>query len=206
MRPHVRALLAGFMLAFGFAAAVPQAASAASAYDINRQVDAALNALYANNPAAVTLSRTAKGILVFPSVTKAGFIFGGEFGVGALRENGQAVSYYSVAAASYGLQIGVQTFGYALFLMDNNSMSFLNSQGGWQLGVGPSVIIVDQVWHSLTSATQFRASMLWPDQQGLMAGAWGRGLRSRLARRTIECPVLAKLCLQTNIATSPAEA
>jgi len=172
MRFHVKAFLTGLVLAICFVLPLPRAATAASAYDINQQVDAALNALYASNPAAVALSRTARGILVFPSVAKAGFIFGGEFGVGALRENGQTVGFYSVAAASYGLQIGVQTFGYALFLMDNNSLSFLNSEGGWQLGVGPSVIIVDQgMARSLTTATELQGVYAFIfDQQGLMAG------------------------------------
>ena len=171
-RSHIRALLAGFFVTIFFGTTLPQAASAASAYDINRQVDAALAALYAGNPAAVELSRAAKGILVFPSVTKAGFIFGGEFGVGALREGGQTVGYYSVAAASYGLQIGIQNFGYALFLMDDNSLSFLNSQGGWQLGVGPSIVVMDQgMARSLTTATELQGVYAFIfDQQGLMAG------------------------------------
>ena len=172
MKCHLRGLMAGLVLAICFGAMLPQIASAASAYDINRQVDAALSALYASNPAAVELSRKAKGVLVFPSVTKAGFIFGGEFGVGALRENGQSVGYYSVAAASYGLQIGIQNFGYALFLMDNNSLSFLNSQGGWQLGVGPSIVVMDQgMARSLTTATELQGVYAFIfDQQGLMAG------------------------------------
>jgi lipid-binding SYLF domain-containing protein len=171
-RSHIRALLAGLLLTICFGATLPQAASAATAYAINRQVDAALAALYAGNPAAVELSRTAKAILVFPSVTKAGFIFGGEFGVGALREGSQTVGYYSVAAASYGLQIGIQDFGYALFLMDDNSLSFLNSQGGWQLGVGPSIVVMDQgMARSLTTATELQGVYAFIfDQQGLMAG------------------------------------
>jgi lipid-binding SYLF domain-containing protein len=171
-RSHIKALLAGFLVMIFFGVTLPQAASAATAYDINRQVDAALGALYASNPAAVQLSRAAKAILVFPSVTKAGFIFGGEFGVGALREGGQTVGYYSVAAASYGLQIGIQDFGYALFLMDNNSLTFLNSQGGWQLGVGPSIVVMDQgMARSLTTATELQGVYAFIfDQQGLMAG------------------------------------
>ena len=171
-RSHIKALMSGFLMMIFFGATLPQAASAASAYDINRQVDAALAALYAGNPAAVELSRAAKAILVFPSVTKAGFIFGGEFGVGALREGGQTVGYYSVAAASYGLQIGIQDFGYALFLMDDNSLGFLNSQGGWQLGVGPSIVVMDQgMARSLTTATELQGVYAFIfDQQGLMAG------------------------------------
>ena len=171
-RSHIKALSAALLLTICFGTTLPQAASAATAYDINRQVDVALAALYANNPAAVELSRTAKAILVFPSVTKAGFIFGGEFGVGALREGSQTVGYYSVAAASYGLQIGIQNFGYALFLMDDNSLSFLNSQGGWQLGVGPSIVVMDQgMARSLTTATELQGVYAFIfDQQGLMAG------------------------------------
>jgi lipid-binding SYLF domain-containing protein len=150
-------LVATLALAISFGVSLPQAATTESAYHINRQVDSALAGLYASNPAAVELSRTAEAILVFPSVAKAGFIFGGEFGVGALRENGQTGGFYSVAAASYCLQIGVQTFGYALFLMDNNSLSFLNSQGGWQIGCRPSIVVMDQgMAHSLTTATELQ--------------------------------------------------
>jgi lipid-binding SYLF domain-containing protein len=151
---------------------LPRSTAAASAYDINRQVDAALDALYANSPAAVELSRTAKGILVFPTIAKAGFIFAGEFGVGALRKNGLTVGYYSVAGASYGFQVGIQSFGYALFLMDDNSLSSLNTLGGWQLGVGPSIVVVDQsMTRSFTAATDLSGVYAFIfDQQGLMAG------------------------------------
>jgi lipid-binding SYLF domain-containing protein len=172
MGHHLKALLAGILVAVCIGGALPRVATAASANDINRQVDAALNALYASNPAAVELSRRARALLVFPTIAKAGFIFGGEFGVGALRENGLTAGYYSVAAASYGLQFGAQTFGYVLFLMDDNSLSFLNAQGGWQLGVGPSIVIVDQgMARSLTTATELQGvyAVIF-DQQGMMAG------------------------------------
>jgi lipid-binding SYLF domain-containing protein len=172
MRLHRRALLAGPVLAVCGAAMLPRAARAESSYQINQDVSAALSNLYAGTPAAVQLSTKAEGILVFPHIVKAGFLFGGEFGVGALRQGGQTAGYYNVAAASYGLQIGVESFGYALFLMNGKAMSFLNSQGGWQVGVGPSVVVMDQgMARSFTTATQLQDVYAFVfSQEGLMAG------------------------------------
>jgi len=172
MRIHRRTLLAGPILAVCGAAMVPRSAWADTSYEINQNVDAALSNLYSSTPAAVQLSRKATGVLVFPNVVKAGFLFGGEFGVGALRQNGQTTGYYNIAAASYGLQIGVQSFGYALFLMNGKAMSFLNSQDGWQVGVGRSVVVMDQgMARSFTTATQLDDVYAFIfGQQGLMAG------------------------------------
>ncbi len=52
----------------------PQAAGAATAAEIDRDVDIALEKLYASTPAAKELSTVAKGILVFPVITKGGFV------------------------------------------------------------------------------------------------------------------------------------
>jgi len=162
----------GLALAIWTATIFTPPAHAASAFVINRQVDTALSNLYAGTPAALALSKKAVAILVFPSVVKAGFLFGGEFGTGALRQNGQTAGYYNIAAASYGLQIGIQNFGYALFLMNDKAMNFLNSQGGWQVGVGPSVVVMDQgMARSFTTATELQdVYAIIFDQQGLMAG------------------------------------
>src|SRR5213594_2628581 len=92
-------------------------AAAASAAEINLDVDAALTRLYADVPDARTLGERARAVLVFPGVVKAGFLFGAQYGDGALRRQGKTVAYYNTVAASYGLQAGVQTFGYVLFFM-----------------------------------------------------------------------------------------
>lgn len=92
-------------------------ALAASAHQINRDVDRALGALYAAQPKARDLGKRAKAILVFPKIIKAGLIIGGQGGDGALRVGGKTVGYYNIAAASFGLQAGAQTFSYALFFM-----------------------------------------------------------------------------------------
>jgi lipid-binding SYLF domain-containing protein len=172
MTSHARLLLSGLILTIGLLVMPSRSADADSAYAINRQVDAALTALYASTPTAVELSKKAKAILVFPQIVKAGFFFGGEFGTGALREEGRTVGYYNTVAASYGLQFGAQSFGYAMFLMNDKAMSFLNSQEGWQIGVGPSVVVVDQgMARSFTTATAIDDVYAFIfDQQGLMAG------------------------------------
>ncbi len=172
MHVHRRTLLAAPILAVCGAAMLPRSARAESSYAINQDVDGALSNLYASTPAAVQLSSKATGVLVFPHIVKAGFLFGGEFGVGALRQNGQTAGYYSIAAASYGLQFGVQSFGYALFLTNNKATGLLNSQEGWQIGVGPSVVVMDQgMARSFTTATQLDDVYAFIfSQQGLMAG------------------------------------
>jgi hypothetical protein len=121
-----------------FLAGRPEPAAAASAKKIAADASAALQRLYASTPAAKGLGAQAKAILVFPSILKAGFMVGAQGGNGALRKRGKTVAYYSTAAASYGFQAGVQSFSYALFLMTDSAVEYLDHSGGWELGTGPS--------------------------------------------------------------------
>ncbi len=66
---------------------------------------------------------------------------GGQHGEGALKKQGKTVAYYSTFAASYGLQLGAQKFGFALFFMNEESLKYLGSSEGWEVGVGPSVVM-----------------------------------------------------------------
>jgi lipid-binding SYLF domain-containing protein len=155
----------------------PSVTFAASAAEIDREVTAALKNLYDQSPAAKTLGETAKGILVFPSIVKGGFIVGGEYGNGALRKNGRTSGYYNTTAASYGLQAGVQSFGYALFFMDNASLEYLDKSRGWEIGVGPSVVVFDEgMGKSIgTTASHEGVVAFIFGQKGLMAGIGLKG-------------------------------
>jgi lipid-binding SYLF domain-containing protein len=155
----------------------PGTALADSAEDIDSRADAALQQLYQSQPSAQMLAQSAKAILVFPNIVKAGFMFGAQYGEGALRENGATVGYYSSVAASYGFQAGVQVFGYAMFFMNEQAISYLDKSDGFEIGVGPSVVIVDQgMGKSLTSTTLTQDVYAYIfDQQGLMAGAGIQG-------------------------------
>ena len=155
----------------------PGLALADSAQDIDSGADAALQQLYQSQPLAQELAKKAKAILVFPTIVKAGFMFGGQYGEGALRKNGKTVGYYSSVAASYGFQAGVQAFGYAMFFMNENALSYLNKSDGFEVGIGPSIVIVDQgMGKSMTSTTLTQDVYAFIfDQQGLMAGAGIQG-------------------------------
>lgn len=133
---------------------------------------AALDKLYAKESVAKMLSEKAAGILVFPNIVKAGFIIGGHYGEGALLKDGNLVAHYNSVAASYGLQAGVQSFGYVLFLMNDKTLHYLDSSDGWEIGVGPSIVIVDagkaKSMTTLTLKDDVYAFIF--NQQGLMAG------------------------------------
>jgi lipid-binding SYLF domain-containing protein len=155
-----------------------------SAAEIDREVDAAFKKLYASTPSAKELSKVAKGILVFPDVIKAGLIVGGQYGVGALRKGGKTIGYYKTMAASYGLQAGAQSFGYALFLMTDAALEYLEKSDGWEIGVGPSVVVVDKGLASATTTTTAKDDIyvFFFDQEGLMAGLGLQG--SKITRFT----------------------
>jgi lipid-binding SYLF domain-containing protein len=133
---------------------------------------AALNKLYESEPVAKMIGEKAKAVLVFPNIVKAGFIIGGQYGEGVLLEHGKLVAHYNSVAASYGLQAGVQAFGYALFLMNDNALQYLDKSDGWELGVGPTIVIVDKgKAKSLTTLTlKDDVYAFIFDQKGLMAG------------------------------------
>ena len=159
------------------AAMLPGPALALSRAQLDRDVSAALGDLYANQPAAKLLSQKAKGVLVFPSMVKAGFMFGGQIGEGALRKKGKTVGYYSSVAASYGLQAGIQKFGYALFFMNDRALRQLDDTRGFEIGVGPSVVVVDQGAARSITTTTIRDDVyaFIFDQRGLMAGLGVQG-------------------------------
>jgi lipid-binding SYLF domain-containing protein len=147
-------------------------ALAASAREIDRSVTAALTNLYEHTPGAKVLADKAVAVLVFPSIVKAGFIIGGQFGDGALRKHGDTVAYYRSLAASYGLQAGVQAFGYVLFFMDEASVQYLARSDGWELGSGPSLVVLDEGFGKVLSTTTLQKGVyaFIFDQKGLMAG------------------------------------
>jgi lipid-binding SYLF domain-containing protein len=155
-------------------------AANASTSQISRDSRQALSSLYAQNSAARALGRSAKAVLVFPSVTRAGFMFGGQAGNGAmLRRDGSAAGFYQTASASWGMQAGIQKFGYALFLMDAAAVRNVNRSGGWELGGSPSLVIVDRGMAANLSTTTINSGTyaFFFDQRGLMAGLGLQGTK-----------------------------
>ena len=152
-------------------------AMAASAAELSASAKAALQKLTAQMPAAKALARDAKAVLVFPKVTKAGLGIGGQYGDGALIQGGKVVGYYNTAGASFGLQAGAQTFGYALFFMNEQALAQLGANDGFEVGVGPSVVVVDQGMAKSATTTTMKDDIyaFIFSQQGLMAGLGVQG-------------------------------
>lgn len=147
-------------------------ALATSRDQLRRDASAALQSLCAQNSAAALLRKKARAVLVFPSVVKAGFLIGGQIGDGVLFKGGRASGYYNTVAGSYGLQAGGQVFGYALFFINDGALGYLDKSDGWEVGVGPSVVVVDSgMAKSITSTTisQDVYAFIF-NQRGLMGG------------------------------------
>lgn len=170
-----------FVLAL-LSAISPLSVHADTGAEIDREVDIALQKLYASSSIAVELSKLAKGTLVYPNVIKAGLVVGGQYGEGALRVNGKTIGYFNTVAASYGLQASAQSFGYAMIFMTDDALNYLKNSEGWEIGVDPSVVVVDKgIAKSLTTTSaKDDIYVFFFDQEGLMLGLGIQG--SKISR------------------------
>ncbi len=160
-------------------------ASAASADDLDKDAAQALQALYKTNPTAEVIAKKAKAILVFPKIVKAGLVFGGSYGEGVLLKSGQVTDYYNSVSASWGWQAGAESYAYFVFLMSDKAVQYLAKSKGWEFGVGPTVVVVNEgVAKNLTTSTlKDDAYAYIADQQGLMASLSIEGTKiSRIKR------------------------
>ena len=121
-----------FALMLASAAALPvsvttvYSANAATAEDLNKDAEQALNLLYRTNPVAQQISKKARAVLVFPKVIKAGLVFGGSYGEGVLKQGPKVVNYYNSVSGSWGLQAGAQSYGYVVLLMNKKAEDYIN--------------------------------------------------------------------------------
>lgn len=153
-------------------ALLPATALAADRSALESDARAALSKLTSTVPAAKSLSGTATAVLVFPKITKAGLGVGGQYGDGVLFKGGKAAGYYNTSGASVGLQAGAQQFGYVMFLMNDKAVGALSANEGFEVGVGPSVVVMDEgkakTMTTTTAKDDIYAFIF--GQKGLMAG------------------------------------
>jgi len=157
----------------------PNPAPAATAGEINRDAESALKTLYAKSPEAKALGEKAKGVLVFPGIVKGGFMVGGQYGEGALIKDGKTAGYYSTVQGSFGLQAGVQKYGYALFLMTDSALKWIDKSDGWEVGTGPSIVVMDAgaAGAATTTTLQSEIYAFFFSQKGLMGGLGLQGTK-----------------------------
>jgi lipid-binding SYLF domain-containing protein len=186
---HTRRMFLSLILAG--AAALPVSitavdhANAATAEDLNKDADQALKTLYRTNPVAEKISKSARAVLVFPKIIKAGLVFGGSYGEGVLKQGPKIVNYYNSVSGSWGLQAGAESYGYVVFLMNNKAEGYLNKSEGWEIGVGPTVVVVNEgVAKNLSTSTlKDDAYAFIFDQSGLMAGVMIEGTKISKIKR-----------------------
>lgn len=135
-------ILAGLAMVMAFTGAGIGIAQAGTARQINTDVDATLERFYEQVGDGKRDVQESKGVLVFPSVYKAGFVFGGEYGEGALRINGKTVDFYSTAAGSFGFQIGAQKKSIILLFMQDEVLNRLRESSNWKAGADASVAVI----------------------------------------------------------------
>jgi lipid-binding SYLF domain-containing protein len=131
------------------------------------------------------MSKRARAVLVFPKIIKAGLVFGGSYGEGVLKEGPKVLNYYNSFSGSWGLQAGAQSYGYVVFLMNNKALDYINKSDGWEIGVGPTVVIVNEgVAKNLSTSTlKDDAYAFIFDQEGLMAGVSIEGTKISKIKR-----------------------
>lgn len=135
-------LLGIVMLYLAFTGGVAQEARADSAEEIDAGVAATLEKFYNEVGDGKKIVQEAKGVLVFPSVYKAGFVFGGEYGEGALQIKGKTVDYYNTVAGSFGFQIGAQKKSIILVFMQDEVLNNLRQSSNWKVGADASVTLI----------------------------------------------------------------
>lgn len=169
-RRNLAKILLATAAAFAIAGSGNQA-FAASAEDLQRDAAQALQTLYKTHPGAARISKEAKAVLVFPKIIKAGLVFGGSYGEGVLTRGSQFDGYFNSVSASWGWQAGAETYGYVVFLMNDKALTYLNESKGWEVGVGPTVVVMSEGVAKNVSTLTLKddAYAFIFDQQGLMA-------------------------------------
>lgn len=125
-----------------FVVAVPPRSEAASATDIDFAVNETLHSFDRQIGGARELGKKAAGILVFPSVVKAGIGLGGEYGEGLLIVRGRPAGYYNLISASFGFQLGVQARSVIIMFMTDQALESFERTYGWRVGIDGSIAII----------------------------------------------------------------
>jgi lipid-binding SYLF domain-containing protein len=168
---HMRAIVAAAgVLVLGSGIATGCVAAPAAAHDsrLDAAVWAALNRCEAEKGCQAAV-KTAKGVLVFPSVTKADLILGGAGGKGALVQGGKITGYYSIGAGSAGLQAGIDNASQVYAFQNTDALNRLTSGQDWNVGA-TSGIAVNRNGAAAAATTASVDAFIF-DAKGLEAGA-----------------------------------
>ncbi len=147
--------------------------------EINASVNAAMSRFKKQVKGSTEYLKGAKGVLVMPNITKAGFVIGGKYGQGGLLVGGRTVGYYSLAEGSVGWQIGAQSYDMVILFMTDDALNRFRNSEGWEAGVDAEVTIIevgaDVSVETLRSQHPVIGFIF--DQKGLMGGLSVKGAK-----------------------------
>lgn len=154
-------------------------ARGSTAAELNAAADQTLARLKAAQPAMAELMGKARAMLIFPHIVKGGLLVGAAAGEGVLRVGGKTTGYYLSTAVSYGLQAGVTRFGYVMAMMDDASVEYVRNADGWEIGVGPTITLLDDGFAQRLTSTTYQEGILvaFVGQEGVFAGAGVEGTK-----------------------------
>jgi lipid-binding SYLF domain-containing protein len=168
IRHRVLSALFGFLLLSTAGCSTSQSERA----DIDARAKTALEALYRDSPAARSLAQNSAGVLVFPDVTQAGLVVGGQYGTGVLFKAGKPAGHYNIAGGSLGLQAGAETFSQGYFFTTQEALNTFEETKGFEVGAGLDFAVADVGTSGDISTSTLQKPLIvfvW-GQQGLMAG------------------------------------
>lgn len=177
----------GFFLGAGTATlgACSTGTGSTERFKIDRRTQEALRDMRGKLPFTADLEQKAAGMLVMPVVGKAGLVYGGSYGEGSLLIGGAPVDYYSVASASFGLQIGVQKLSTVLFFMSHDRLAKFRSRNGWTIGADLEYTLIDSAENAAVDSNTYKDEVYGVvfGQKGLHAGVTLEGSKySRIIR------------------------
>ena len=168
------------VLCFTFAFSLLATASFAKTKgEINAEVKAAMDRFKKQVKGGTEYLKGAKGVLVMPNITKAGFVVGGKYGQGALRVGSKTVNYYSLAEGSVGWQIGAEKYDMVILFMTDAVLKKFSSSENWEAGVDAEVTLIDVGAKASveTLRSQHPIAAFVFDQKGLMGGVSIKGAK-----------------------------
>src|SRR5208282_3090582 len=169
-----------FVLCFIFSLSLLSGVSYAKTKgEINAGVIAAMERFKERVKGSSAYLKGAKGVLIMPGITKAGFVIGGKYGQGALMVGGKTVDYYSLAEGSVGWQIGAEKYDMVILFMTDEVLNKFRKNKDWEAGVDAEITLIDTgaAVSVETLRSQHPIAGFIFDQKGLMGGVSLKGAK-----------------------------
>jgi lipid-binding SYLF domain-containing protein len=122
---------------------------------LEEQASATLEMMKARDARLGELLDSAEGYVVFPEIGKGGALVGGAYGHGVVYEHGLPIGYVELSQASFGAQLGGQTFSELIVLRDRDALLRVKTDN-FDLGGSVSAVALTA---GAASAAQFEGGV-----------------------------------------------